>query len=147
MIEKQENTPENLLYMPEPERLLDAISGLVKVEEYIEFFHKSLEEDDVNKIIEKMNSCISALQNQLSDAPAITSCYKADQHRKCDEYFYIQRTDQDMEKRYILNAFIIARDLLENNKIDNYLEKEKIKLALDVMSKFLNHALSRGELI
>ncbi len=146
MIAKQANTPDNLLCMPEPERLLNAISGLGKVQEYIDNFHKLLEEDDVDKIIEKMDYYISILQSQLSDVPAITSCYKTDQHRKCDEYFYIQRTDQDVEKRYILNAFIIARDVLENNKIDNYLEKEKIKLALDVMSKLLNHALSRGKL-
>ena len=146
MIDKQDNTPNDLLYMPEPERLMDAIAGLGKDKEYIEHFRQSIAEDNVDKIIQKMNGHIAALQNQLSDVPAITSCYKADQHRKCDEYFYIQRTDQDMEMRYILNAFVIARDILENNKIDNYLEKEKIQMALEVMSKMLSHALSRGEL-
>lgn len=146
MIEKQDNTPNDLLCMPEPERLMDAIAGLGKGNEYIEHFRQSIAEDGINKIIHKMNEHIATLQNQLSDVPAKTSCYKDDQHRRCDEYFYIQRTDQDMEMRYILNAFVIARDILENNKIDNYLEDEKIQMALVVMSKLLTHALSRGEL-
>ncbi|OGT41532.1 MAG: hypothetical protein A3F42_05810 [Gammaproteobacteria bacterium RIFCSPHIGHO2_12_FULL_37_34] len=63
-----------------------------------------------------------------------------------DEYFYIQRTDTEIEKRFVLNAFVIARDILVNNKIDSYLGKDQVKLTLDVIGSLLSHTLSRGGL-
>lgn len=146
MIEKQENTPDIVLNMPDPECLLEAISDINKEHEFIDAFRKSIDCDEVDEIIEKMNYNISILHNQLSEYPVEVNCYKTEQQRKCDEYFFIQRTNTDVEKSYILNAFVIARDILINNKIDNYLSRDQVNLSLNVMSNLLSYTLARGEL-
>lgn len=91
-----------------------------------------------------MDGYISIITNQLSDEPEIITCYKNTQQRQSDEYFFIRRTHTDAEMRFILNAFIIARDVLINNKIDNYLGKDEVKLTLDVMANLLSYTLLRG---
>jgi uncharacterized protein YjgD (DUF1641 family) len=144
VIAKQENTPDILLYMPEPGRLVEVMSAIGKEQTSIDLFRKSINHDDIDKIIKDLDSTILILKNQLSADPPTIDCYKVVQQRLSDEYFYIQRTDNDLEKRYVLNAFVIARDLLVDNKIDDYFEKEKVKRVLEVMSNLLSYASERG---
>lgn len=145
MAEHEVGTPD-ILFMPEPERILEAVSCMAEAKEFIENFHKSLDCDCVDEIIKKMSDYISVMTGQFSGDPEIIRCYKNEQQSMSDEYFYIQRTDSEIEKRFVLNAFVIARDILVNNKIDNYLEQDQVKLTLEAMASLLSHTLSRGDL-
>lgn len=138
------DTPDIQLYMPEPDRLLEAVSGLTKVETWINSFIDLAQRSDVDEIIREMDGYITSISAELSEKPEVISCYKNEQQRRSDEYFFIARTFSDVEKRFILNTFVIARDVLINNKTDHLLTDEKVKTTLSAMAKFLSYTLLRG---
>lgn len=134
------------LYMPEPHNLPDVCRALAQVDNEISEFIDSIKGESIEQVIKKMDQYISkAGQDVLLDPDRVDS-YKNEQQRRCDEYFYISRTNDDLEKRFIVNTFIIARDVLVNNQIDDYLDQNEVNAILKAMSNFLSYNLTKGEL-